>query len=186
GNCAFAYAIPLQEQFPIVFDSACGLESWGKLRLMQRYGVPIPDGLLFDHQGEPTSQLSDAVAMAPAGGTLGFGLSMLCSILAGPLCNGWMPIHKTRDTDAEDSQHFFLAMSPSHFCDVEKFNQEVKSSLEKIRALPAIDPNEPVRIPGDRGAATSEHFNQDGIPVHTSLAEEIKARAIAKKVAVSW
>ncbi len=186
GNCAFAYAVPLKDQSPIVFDSACGEESWGKLRLLERYGIPLPQGILFNAQQQPTTRLADAATMLPAGGPLGFGVSLLCSILAGPLCNGWMPIHKSRETDAEDSQHFFLAISLAHFCDIEKFNNEVKSSLDKIRDLTPIDPNEPVRIPGDRGSRDFEEYNRDGIPIHLSIANEIKDRAIAKKVAVSW
>ncbi|WP_175517262.1 Ldh family oxidoreductase [Planctomicrobium piriforme] len=186
GNCAFAYAVPLQGRVPLVFDSACGTESWGKLALLQRYGLPLPEGILFDSQQAPVTQFESAVAMLPAGGPLGFGLSMLCSILAGPLCNGWMPIHKKRRTDAEDSQHFFLALDPARFCDVDKFNRELQKTLDEIVALPAVNPADPVRIPGVRGAACYEDNLQQGIPLHRSIAEEIKARALKKKVAVEW
>ncbi len=186
GNCAFAYAVPVKNQPVIVFDSACGATSWGKLSLLQRYGMPIPDGLLFDGEGNPTNELDVAKTMLPAGGPLGFGLSMFCSILAGPLCNGWMPIHKIRPTDAEDSQHFFLAISPERFCNVDKFEAEVMSSLEKISALPPEDPDVPVRIPGERGDAVYEDCQKNGIPLHREIAEEIKARAQAKKVDVCW
>jgi len=186
GNCAIAYAVPLQNHHPLVFDSACGAESWGKLRLLERCGLPIPPGLLFDAQQQPTTELTPTTTMLPAGGPFGFGLSMLCSILAGPLCNGWMPIHKTRSTDAEDSQHFFLALNPERFCDVEKFNQEIQTTLDKIRALPPLDPDHPVRIPGDRGAADHAEYLRDGIPLQSGIAQELKDRALVKKITVNW
>lgn len=186
GNCALAYAVPVLDRHPLVFDSACGHESWGKLRLLKRYGYELPGDMLFDQDGKFTGDLSQAAAMLPNGGALGFGLSMLCSILAGPLCGGWMPIHKKRRVDAEDSQHFLLALDPAKFCDMGKFQWELRSSLDDIRDLPPIDPNEPVRIPGDRGAACHADALENGIPLHQSIAEEIKVVALRKKIPVTW
>lgn len=186
GNCALAYAVPIIDRHPLVFDSACGLESWGKLRMLERYGIGLPDHLIYDKDGRFTTDLSQAAAMLPNGGALGFGLSMLCSILAGPLCGGWMPIHKKRRVDAEDSQHFFLALDPSKFCDVEKFNWELRSTLDEIRDLPSSEPGIPVRIPGDRGAGCFADAVEYGVPLHRSVAEEIKAAALKRKLTVSW
>ncbi|WP_437224716.1 Ldh family oxidoreductase [Planctomicrobium sp. SH661] len=186
GNCALAYAVPIAGTHPLVFDSACGHESWGKLRLLEKYGIPLPENLIFDKQGISTSTLATAAAILPNGGALGFGLSMLCSILAGPLCGGWLPIHKKRRVDAEDSQHFFLALDPAKFCDVDKFQGELTTTLDEIRDLPPINPLEPVRIPGDRGAACHADALENGVPVHQSIAEEIKALATRKKIPVSW
>lgn len=186
GNCAFAYSVPLKDYPPIVFDSACGSESWGKLALLERYGLQVPEGILIDANQHPVRQLSEAVAMLPAGGSLGFGLSMLCSILAGPLCNGWLPLHKTRPTDSEDSQHFFLALDPAKFCNVDKFQSEIVQTLEKIRALPPISKTEPVRIPGDRSLTCHQESQASGIPLHRSIADTIKQLAAAKKIAVDW
>jgi len=186
GNCALSYAIPVKERHPLVFDSACGVDSWGKLRLLQRYGIPLPGDFMFDQHGQLTGDLSQASAMLANGGAFGFGISMLCSILAGPLCGGWMPIHKKRRTDAEDSQHFFLALDPAKFCDIEKFQWELRSTLDEIRDLPPINPKEPVRIPGDRGAACYADAMESGVPIHQSVAEEIRAAAFKKKIPVTW
>jgi LDH2 family malate/lactate/ureidoglycolate dehydrogenase len=186
GNSAFAYAVPVRDSHPFVFDSACGEESWSKLRLLERYGMDVPLGILFDQQGAPAESLKSAAAMLPRGGALGFGLSMLCSILAGPLCGGWMPIHKRRRVDAEDSQHFFLALDPSRFCDVEKFQNELGRTLNEIRGLAPNNPAEPVRIPGDRSAACEAEYRQTGIPLHRTIADEIKQRATKKKLPVAW
>jgi len=186
GNCALAYAIPVSESHPLVFDSACGVESWGKLRLLQRYGVPLPEEMLLTRDGELTSDLSQAAAIFANGGALGFGLSMLCSILAGPLSGGWMPIHKKRRVDAEDSQHFFLALDPAKFCDIERFQNELKLTLQEIRDLPPEKESEPVRIPGDRGAMCYADAMEYGVPVHRSIADEIRNLAIRKKIDVPW
>jgi LDH2 family malate/lactate/ureidoglycolate dehydrogenase len=185
GNCALAYAVPVADSHPLVFDSSCGADTFSKFSLLKRYGLPIPEGLLRDSAGAPTSDLSQGL-LAPRGETLGFGLSLICSILAGPLAGGWMPLHKKRRTDAEDSQHVFVAIDPDQFCDPVQFQGELTATLQKIRALPPIDPQQPIRLPGDRGIACYADAMQHGIPLHQSVAEEIKTRAIKKKLTVPW
>lgn len=186
GNCAFAYAVPLGSQPPLVFDTACGEESWGKLQLLRRYNIPLPGDLLRDEQWQPTTDLTSARSMPAAGGALGFGLSLLCSTLAGPLVGGKSPLHKKRRNDADDSQHFLLTIDPARCGDVEKFQLEMRQTLADIRSLPPEDPADPVRIPGDRGAQCRERADREGLAIHVSLADEIRARAAKKKIETDW
>lgn len=186
GNCVVSYGAPVQGQSPVIFDSACGEESWGKLELLQRYGLPLPAACLFDGAGDNTEDLSAVKAMRPAGGALGYGLSLLASIVAGPLVGGWMPLHKKRRAAAEDSQHFFLALNIESFGSVEQFHRELGSTLDEIRALSPTDPAHPVRIPGDRGAGCFADYSVNGIPLHHSVAAEIAERASKNKLEVFW
>ena len=94
-----------------------------------------------------------------------------------------MPIHKTRRTSADDSEHFFLAIDPMKFCDPQNFQQELRTTLDEIRDLPRTDPDNPVRIPGDRGALSFEKYSQEGIPVHRSIVEELRMKAEQMKLA---
>ena len=178
GNTAFAYAIPVQDSHPVVFDSACGTESWGKLELLRRYGIPLPDGIAWDEKGSPAVDSLSAQVMKPAG-ELGFGLSLFASVLAGPLCGGRMPIHKTRPGSAEDSQHVFFALNLEKFVDVERFQKQLIKTLDAIRSLPAEDT--PVRIPGDRGAMTYAS-SQEEITLHRGVVADL--RALAEKLNV--
>lgn len=187
GNSPLAYAVPVRDSHPVVFDAACGMHSWGKLELLGRYGVPFPHGVAFDVEGSETNEPDSARTMHPSGGPFGFGLSLLCSILAGPLAGGKTPIHKKkRSPAAEDSQHVFLAIEISRFTNPEQFQQELRSTLEDIRNLPPVDAANPVRIPGDRQMACFQEFSETGIPIHRSIADEIKQRAEMLKVDVAW
>jgi LDH2 family malate/lactate/ureidoglycolate dehydrogenase len=186
GNSPLAYAVPVQGSHPVVFDAACGMHSWGKLELLGRYGIPFPEGIAFDAQGAETNILDTARTMHPTGGAFGFGLSLLCSILAGPLAGGRTPIHKKRSPSAEDSQHVFLAIDIAQFTNPETFQKELQATLEEIRNLPPIDALNPVRIPGDRQMACFREYSETGIPIHRGIAEEIKQRAEKLKVEVSW
>lgn len=186
GNAAFAYGVPVQDGSPLIFDAACGADSWGKLRLLERYGLPFPPGIAFDENGAPATSLETAKVLKPAGGELGFGLSMLCSVLAGPLSCGWMPIKKKRSESAEDSQHFFMVFEIGHFADPERFNKQLTGAFEEIRDLPPAEEDQPVRLPGDRSQQCFQNYSQNGIPFHESIANEIKSKAEQLGVEVTW
>lgn len=186
GNTAFAYGVPVKDSSPLIFDAACGAESWGKLKLLERYGLPIPEGIIFNEDGETVTSIDAAKVIAPAGGELGFGLSMLCSILAGPLSAGRMPIKKTRSESAEDSQHIFIVLNVSSFNSPEHFQKNLLAGLDEIRELPPSDPEHPVRLPGDRSQQCFQNYSQNGIPFQQSIVDEIRARAEQLGVAVDW
>lgn len=186
GNSPFAYAIPLGDEPPLVFDSACGEESWGKLDLLRRYGLPLPDDVLLDATGQATTDWDAARTLRPAGGALGFGLSLLCSTLAGPLVGGKLPLHKKKRADADDSQHFLLAIDPARFGDPAKFQRELGQTLSEVAALPVATDSVPPRIPGRRGWDHNAVCEREGIPVHLTIADEIRSRAIKKKIPVEW
>ena len=177
GNAAFSYAIPRLEAPPIVFDTACGAASWAQLKLLKRFGVPIPDGLAFTANGQPTTDVDLANVISPAGGSLGFGLSLLCSVLAGPLSDGQMAIRKKRTDSADDSQHFFIALNISQFTDPERFYKRLETAIAEMKAQ---DNN--FRLPGERGAACHAERSQSGIPLHKTIADEIRTLAESLKV----
>lgn len=172
GNAAFAYAIPRDQNPPIVFDTACGSASWAQLKLLHRFGVPIPEGIAFTSEGEPTAEMDAAKFLAPTGGSLGFGLSLLCSILAGPLSDGQMAIRKKRSDSGDDSQHFFIALNINQFTDPERFHKRVELAIAEMKEL---DPS--FQLPGERGAASFLQRTQLGIPLHHTIAAEIRQLA---------
>ena len=182
GNAAIAYAVPVKDGAPMVFDSACGAQSWGKLKLLAQYGIPMPPDLLFDDAQQPTTDLTTAEVQRPAG-ELGYGMSLLTSVLAGPLCGGKTAIHKRRSNSADDSQHLFLLLDISRFVDEERFQKEIAATIEDIHALPPNDPAAPVRLPGERREQARIAHESQGLPIHRSVAEVIGTLADQFKIA---
>ncbi|MEW4490711.1 Ldh family oxidoreductase [Thalassoglobus sp. JC818] len=185
GNAAFAYAIPRKDSPPIVFDTACGVESWGKLSLLKRFGVSIPDEIAFDTEGQPTSDIEAAAALMPLGGELGFGLSLLGSIVAGPLAGGQMAIRKKGTDSSDDSQHFFIVLDIEHFTETDRFQKRVDVAVAEMREK-ANEGCQSFRLPGEQGADSFKEFSTTGIPLHCSIVEEIKQLAQSLGVEVSF
>ncbi|WP_197441330.1 Ldh family oxidoreductase [Thalassoglobus neptunius] len=176
GNAAFAYVIPRKDLPPIVFDSACGVESWGKLNLLKRFGVSMPNDFAFDSEGQPTSDIDAAATLMPLGGELGFGLSFLGSILAGPLVGGQMAIRKKGTDSSDDSQHFVIVLDIGHFTEADRFHKRIDVAVEEMKEK-AKEGDREFRIPGERGADCFHEYSTTGIPLHRSILEEIKQLA---------
>ena len=184
GNNAFAWAIPVQNSAPFVLDSACGACSWSTIARHRADGTPLAPGTAVDAKGNPTVNALEAAWLLPFGDAKGFGLAFLCGILAGPLAGGKTPRHKTRSDSADSSEHFCLVIDPAPFTDLNKFDQELRLTIDEIHNLPNSTGS--TRLPGDRAAESCKQLRQSGITLRESVAEQLKARAVKKKIDVGW
>jgi LDH2 family malate/lactate/ureidoglycolate dehydrogenase len=92
GTNPFAYAIPAARHPPVVLDVATTVTAMQKVRLAAEQGEPMPEGLIFDREGRPTTdprKLLEGGLMAPLGNPhaphKGFGLALFVDALAGVL-----------------------------------------------------------------------------------------------------
>src|SRR6185369_12802015 len=102
----------------------------------------------LDAEGNPTTVSSAAKTLLPAAGARGYGLAFLCSVLAGPLVGSRMPIHKTRNPEAECSEHFFYAIDVSQFTEIDRYYDEMEKTMADIRALAPVEGFTRVTLPG--------------------------------------
>jgi hydroxycarboxylate dehydrogenase B len=89
-----AAGIPIPNGPPLILDmSACTLAE-GKIRVALNKGVPVPENCIIDAQGMPTTDPRVFYA-DPPGAILsiaahkGYGLAVLCEVMAGGLTGGW-------------------------------------------------------------------------------------------------
>lgn len=186
ANNAFSWAVPTGSGSPFVLDMACAISSWGKVESLKLYGQELPGGWALDEDGRPTTDPHAAKTMLPAAGARGYGLAFLSSVLAGPLVGGKMPLHKSWAIAADGSEHFFYAIDISQFVDTDRFYQELDSTIADIRALPAAEGFDQVRIPGELEAERAERWKRDGIPIHREHANKLKELADSMKLEIPW
>ncbi len=87
GHSPIAYAFPVANDVPVVFDMACSVAARGHVLLAAQRGLPLPEGWALDVHGQPTRDAEAAVdgMLLPVGGYKGIGIAMLGEILAGSL-----------------------------------------------------------------------------------------------------
>ncbi len=186
ANNALAWGVPSRAGAPFVLDMACAEASWGKVESRKLYGLPLPEGWALDQSGSPTTDAASVKTLLPAAGARGFGLAYMCSVLAGPLVGRKMPIHKKRDPYLEGSEHFFYAIDPTKFGDVEKFYSELELSNADIRGLAPADGFDKVRLPGELEWERAERWKTEGIPIHRDHADKLSKLGESLKLAAPW
>jgi LDH2 family malate/lactate/ureidoglycolate dehydrogenase len=160
GTNPIAYGIPTNK-YPIVFDAATAAHAWGRIKQAKENGEKLPDNAYVDKEGNITTDPEIANAVLPFGGFKGFGINLLIDVLSGSLVRG-----KSGLDQPLDSQRYIgtliIVIDPECFGDIADFKASTTKLAEDILAVQPIDPNQPVRVPGFRGAERRDRFEQDG------------------------
>lgn len=160
GTNPIAYGIPTNKH-PIVFDAATAMHAYGRIRQAKEAGEQLPANAYVDKQGNITTDPNIAYAVLPFGGFKGFGINLLIDVLSGSLVRG-----KSGLDQPLDSQRYIgtlvIVIDPAAFGDITDFKASTTKLAEDILAVEPIDPSQPVRVPGYRGAKRREDFLATG------------------------
>lgn len=165
GSNPIACAAPGVGKDSFSLDMATTSKAAGKIELYRRQGKPIPEGWAVDSNGKSTTDPEAAVRgqpkLMPLGGMeensgyKGFGLGMMvdifCGVMSGsgygPFMAKWMPLTNISYTDEKNFGQCFMALDPS--CFAPGFEDRLQALLDHIRQMESIDPDHPVKVPGD-------------------------------------
>jgi ureidoglycolate dehydrogenase (NAD+) len=186
ANNAFAWGAPVRAGAPFCLDMACAVSSWGKVQSLGMYGERIPAGWALDSEGNPTLEAQHAKTLLPAAGARGYGLAFLCSVLAGPLVGGKMPLHKTGNTEADGSEHFFYAIDVRQFVEMDEYFDEMERTIAEIQGLPPAVGFDRVTLPGQLEWERAIRWTREGIPLHRAHLRELGEIAEKLKLPVPW
>lgn len=119
GNQGHALAAPGKGDERILYDTATTTMSTGEMDGYHERGERLPDGVLRDADGEPTTDPAQWTTglLEPIGGHRGFGLSLALEVLTGVLAGGGrfgaevgLP---TRHAESQGVSLFMLAIARS-------------------------------------------------------------------------
>jgi uncharacterized oxidoreductase len=156
---------------PLVLDFATSAIALGKCRVAFNAGRPVPEGALVDARGQPTTDPgvlyrdTPRGALLPFGAHKGYGLALVCEILAGALLGGataWRP--ELRDSGIVNSWLAFV-LDPARFGDIDAFRSELAAVIADVKASPPADPDSPVLVAGEKERITRATRLAGGIPV---------------------
>jgi LDH2 family malate/lactate/ureidoglycolate dehydrogenase len=183
GNNALCFTFPQEAGDPVCFDMATGQIATGKVRVLELSGEPVPERALVDRDGVPArdaSALRDGGWVLPLGGHKGFGLSVAVDMLTAILGGG--PPSASVDNGPRTAR---LGLTQTVIAiDVERargggaFAAAASAYANLLRALPPLDPDRPVRVPGDVELERARE-QRDALMLHPALlagAEAVAAR----------
>ncbi|MGE3248350.1 MAG: Ldh family oxidoreductase [Beijerinckiaceae bacterium] len=181
-----AIGVPGGPSGAMVLDMSTAIASNGRLKKALADKKPIPEGWALDEDGNPATDPAKATVSMPVGGAKGAGLSMMIEILASVL--GGSPITSVQAPVGAKRTHtangLIIVIDISRFRDVTGFAGGVNDLVDVLKGLPRFADAEPVRMPGERGAADYAVRMKNGTPLNARLRAALAARAKGLGVAV--
>ncbi len=178
GTNPFTAGIPLAGHEPFILDFATSVLAQGKTRVAHNKGEPLPPDVLLDDRGAPTRDARYGV-VPPYGAILtfgqhkGYGLAVLCELLGGALAAG--VTQRSDDVSKKRILNGMLSVliDPAALADRASFEHEALAFIDWVKASPAREGFDPVRVAGEPERATRSKRSTQGIPVDETTWNEI-------------
>jgi LDH2 family malate/lactate/ureidoglycolate dehydrogenase len=163
GTNPFCFAAPTGQGHPLVFDMATSAIAGFKVRILAQQGKSVEEGLVFNAQGQPTTDPGDlnrGGSLAPVGGYKGFGLALMVEVLAGVLTGA--QFGQSAGVVNGKEGHFFLALNPEAFMPKQDFLARMDELLAWVKAGQKIEGVEEIVYPGERGQRRAAELTASG------------------------
>lgn len=183
-----AAGVPIQGGPPILLDiSACTVAE-GKIRVALNKGVQVPENCLLDAQGRPTTDpkvfyANPPGAILPIAGHKGYGLAVLCEVLAGALTGGGCsnPAHADRVVNGMLS----IFLDPTFFQSDADFQAELARFIAWVKSSEKVSPEGDILMPGEIEECTKARRLRDGIDIDDTTWSQLQQAAKSVGLAVA-
>ena len=170
GTNPLSYAFPTSKG-SVVFDTTTAAMAFFGVVEAKLKNEPLPKGMAFDSQGNPTTDAAKALdgSVATLAGHKGFGLSLFVQLLGGPFVGaGFTGLHAE-----EGSGTFVLAIDPGLLVDKKEFLKQSEELTKKVLASKPL-PGQEVILPGTRGDRLTHQAEKSGeIEIADTIWEEL-------------
>ncbi|MDA9414187.1 hypothetical protein XH81_04925 [Bradyrhizobium sp. CCBAU 25360] len=135
-------------------DLATSAWSYGAIRVAADAGRPLPEGVVQTRAGETSTDPEDAHngSMLPFAGHKGYALGLAIQLLCGPFLGA-------SAAPREDGFMGILVRSDASRPAAD-LNRDAQALFDEILAGPPIDPEAPIRIPGDKASRAQRSATQ--------------------------
>ncbi|NHU48909.1 Ldh family oxidoreductase [Rhodococcus sp. A14] len=186
GNNPLGWGMPNPSGDPILLDIALSVAARAKIRAAAAEGRPIPDTWATDSSGHPTIDPHAALDgfLQPIAGHKGYGLAVMVDLFAG-LLSGAAYLDKVSSWNlaperAQNLGHFFILVDTKLMADSSDLSARVDDFAARLHSVPAADPANPVRLPGQLEMARYHEQTREGVTLDRqdvrALEELVKAR----------
>jgi delta1-piperideine-2-carboxylate reductase len=173
GTNPIAFAAPVADSDPLVFDQATSALSNGDVRIAAREHRHVPPGSGVDRHGRPTldpSAILDGGALLPFGGHKGASIALMVEILASALTGGQFSseVDFSRHPGAETPKtgQLLIVIDPDR-----GGNTTVAARIRQL--IGNLREAGQQRLPGDRRYAQRKASEEYGIPISLAQLEQL-------------
>jgi LDH2 family malate/lactate/ureidoglycolate dehydrogenase len=159
---------------PASVDISTSTTTNGLTNRLHQQGGKLPAPWLIDGHGQPSDD--PAVLFTEPKGTIlplggldsghkGYGLSLLVEALTGGLAG-----HGRADPrEGWGATVFLQVLDPAAFAGLAAFERQVGEVARQCRAARPVDPQRPVRLPGERAHGLAARQREEGVVLHEGI-----------------
>jgi LDH2 family malate/lactate/ureidoglycolate dehydrogenase len=180
GTNPIAIGVPTGDDRPFVLDYATSVLAEGKVQVARSKGLPMPPGVILDNRGEPTTNPHDFYDhgyLLPMGGHKGYALSLAFCLLAG--LGGYFQPETQGLAGA-----YMQVVNVAAFLPLTTYQQNVRSFLEGIKAVPAAPGVEEILVPGEPEYRSRQQRLATGVPIPETILTQLQEWAEKLHVSV--
>jgi len=176
GNNPIVLAIP-RKKGNVVVDMAMTQFAFGKLELAKLSGEQLPMYGGYDSDGNLTTdpaEIQKTKRALPIGYWKGSSMSLALDMIAAATALGRTTAMISADTRGESGlTQIFIAINFRAAVDPEKADEILDTSVEYMLGSIPVDPDTPVRYPGQNVEKTRKRNLENGVPIHEETWEKI-------------
>jgi uncharacterized oxidoreductase len=173
---------------PILLDFATSRVAMGKVRVAHNAGKPMQEGVLLDHNGQPTT---DPAVMygAPRGVVLPFGehkgsgLALVCELLAGAIVGSATVTSRTPPDRGIINGMLSIVIDPARLSTRDSMMAEIDAMIAWVKSASPADPELPVLVAGEPERIARAERLAHGIPIDDETWRQLSA--IAERYQIS-
>ena len=185
GTNPFCIAIPGADDKPmLLLDMATSAIAFGKARVARNKGLPVPEGVLIDGDGQPTTNPTTYVdtrqgALLSFGKHKGSGLAIFCELMGAALIGGQTiaPHHERHDGIVNSM--FSLLVDPGVFGDLAAMRSEVQAVVDWVKASPPAPSFEDIMMPGEPENRARALRELEGIEIDPKSMQDILSSGVS-------
>jgi hydroxycarboxylate dehydrogenase B len=168
--------IPMAGAEPIVLDFATSRIAMGKVRVAHNKGETLAPGILIDEDGHPCTD-PGVMFREPHGALLtfgehkGYGLAVVCEILAGALTGG-LTLHGKPTSQAIINNMLSFVVDPERLGSAQHLSREARAFAEWVQASPPAH-GQTVQLPGDPERRHRRERGAAGVPIDAATWDQL-------------
>jgi uncharacterized oxidoreductase len=173
---------PAKGKPAVVLDFATSRVAMGKVRVAMNRGQTMKEGILLDATGQPSTDpkvmwSEPRGSILPFGEHKGYGLALLCELLAGALVCGGTISTVPHEKDRITNNMLSFVVDPKRLPTADLFEQEVAKAIDFVKASPPSDPSLPVLVAGEPELMSRAERTAKGVPIEEATWDELRVAA---------
>jgi uncharacterized oxidoreductase len=182
GTNPIAFGIPARNRRPILLDFATSAMSMGEIQKRVARKQPIPDGVMLDGHGNPTTDFKKfrgppRGVFLPFGGHKGSGLALITEILGGLLSGNGLGRDWWERGGHGVNGVFLQAIAIDEFQEPEKFFDQVDRLVAHVKSTQPAAGYDEIFLPGEQARQAEARQLRDGAEIDPATWAQLRQLA---------